>query len=92
MDVQVWLPVFARCNDPYSSHLMCTVYWQQHRLRRTFVRTTRANHHLPISNAPNKDHMPHRYALLFGEALDAVRQLVSMLQTYHENTAQPPFA
>jgi hypothetical protein len=70
---------------------MGAVNWQQHWLRRAFVGSTWANHHLTIPDAANQDHMPHRYAFLFGKALDAVGQLVPMLQTYHKNAAQLSF-
>jgi hypothetical protein len=91
MYVEARLPVLIRRYYPHPGYLMGTINWQQHRLRRTFVRSARANHHFTSPDTANQDHMPHRYAFLFGKAFDAVRQLVTMLQTYHENAAQLPF-
>jgi hypothetical protein len=91
MNVEARLPVLVRRYYPHPGDLMGTINRQQHWLRRAFVRSTWANHHLTIPDASDQDHMPHRYAFLFGKALDAVRQLVSMLQPYHEDPAQLSF-
>ena len=91
MHVEARLPILVRRYHPHPNHLMGAVDWQQHWLRRTFVGSTWANHYLSIPDAANQDHVPHQYAFLLGKALDAVRQSISVLQTYHKNTAQLSF-
>jgi hypothetical protein len=53
MDVQVRLAILSRRDDPYASHLMCTIDWQQHWLRRALIGPTRTNYYLTIPDAAN---------------------------------------
>jgi hypothetical protein len=57
MDVKDRLAVFPRGEDTHSHHLMGAVYRQQYGVGWHFVRTSRANHDLPSSDAAYEDHM-----------------------------------
>jgi hypothetical protein len=85
------LAVFPRGEDPHPHYFMGAVYREQHGLWWHFVRTSRANHDLPSSDASYKDCVTHGYALVCRETFNAFRHPVAILKSYDKNPAYAPF-
>jgi hypothetical protein len=57
VDVQDRPAVFPGGKDTHPHHLVGAIYRQQYGVWWCFVRTSRANHDLPSSDAADEDHM-----------------------------------
>ena len=77
---------------PVPGDLVDTVKRQEHRIRRHFVRPTRADHHLATADTAYQDNLPYRYPLLGSKLLDTSGYHIPVLKSHHKDPSYLPLA